>query len=693
MKKLAWIVGWLAGSGIAFAQGPTVSPMVVPTFVYTMNSTTYPASQTVKVTLPASLSALPVVVQNIVVASTDCAALNVPSPCGWLAVTPDAGHAPLTLTVSVNPTGLTPGSYPGSFLVDTQPTSQHPVQVTVVLQISNPPSSLLLSGTNSPNYTAAAAGSAIAGSLAFKYTTGDALATPSVSELDVSSTGDIIPFNVTAANSSSSGSSGGSTAVWLRVSSKSPTQGAALTTSGSAGVGSMVPVFVTIDWTALQSLGIGQYFGTITIAATTNSKLSMVVSVSLVVSAGQPTVSAVFPPSLVPSPPVDPVFTIYGTNFTLNTSVYLYVGLVGVPNVVSYQVPQSQLVLVSPKILKATILAKWLPPVPNMYPYTCTIQIQNAGFPAQTGTFILTDPQAPSISLIVNAGSYLPLSKFVGTQLPDPAAAFGNPPVAVSPRGVISIFGQNLGPSSAASAIPVATGIPATPSIYTPFLDNMSVTFSYTDNSTGTPVAAQRSAPILMVSSNQINAIVPTDVATAIGASGSGVANVVVTNTGASGQSSSIYPVTVIAEDPGIFTFGGVGQGQGAIINYDANSAATINSATNEEPVGNVIAIFVTGLGQLQGDSSVPDGALTSPTAAPIHLLDESNVRITIEGQPAVVLYAGTSPGAVAGLVQVNAIVPPTSTTAANAPITLTIGDKTITRQAQTGVTLGVKVH
>lgn len=212
------------------------------------------------------------------------------------------------------------------------------------------------------------------------------------------------------------------------------------------------------------------------------------------------------------------------------------------------------------------------------------------------------------------------------------------------------------------------------------------MTFSYMDPLLG-PMSAN--APILMVSSNQINAIVPKEVAAVIGTV-SPTATVTVTNTG---LMSPAYPVTVLDEDPGIFTFGGVGQGQGAIINYDANSAATINSGTNEEPVGNVIAIFATGLGELVGDASIANGALTSATAAGIHLLDEANVRVTIEGQPAVVLYAGTSPGAVAGLVQVNAIVPPTSTTSATAPLTLTIGGKTISRQAQTGVTLGVKSH
>lgn len=505
MKRLAWVVG-LFGSGLLWGQGPTVSPVVVPTFTYTMNSGKAVASQTVKVTLPTGLTGLPIVVQNILVASTDCSALSppVPPPCGWLAVTPDQGHAPLTLTVSVNPTGLTPGSYPGSFVVDTLPGSGSPVKVTVLLQVANPPSYLLLSSTSS-NFTASSSATS-AGSLSFQYTTGTDASTLAFSELDISSSGDIIPFNVTASNASGGGSSG-SSAVWLRVSSKSPTQGAALTTSGSAGVGSLVPIFVTIDYATVQGLGIGQYFGTITITSTTDSKMTKVVSVTLVISAGPPGVSAIFPASLVPAPATDPVFTVYGSNFTLNTSVYLYLGAV------SHQIPMTQLQLVSPKILKVTVLAKWLPPVvaPDTYPYLCKIEIQNGGFPAVDGYFQLTDPAAPSISLIVNAASYQPVSKFTGTGT-DPAAP-PNPQTAVSPRGVISIFGQNLGPSVVSSAVPVpASG--GNPSYYDVNWGGLSVTFSYIDPVAGPSWAK---APILMISSNQINAIVPKELFTVVG--------------------------------------------------------------------------------------------------------------------------------------------------------------------------------
>jgi hypothetical protein len=40
----------------------------------------------------------------------------VSTPPGWLTVTPDTGHAPLTLTITVNPTGLTRAAIRGPLL-------------------------------------------------------------------------------------------------------------------------------------------------------------------------------------------------------------------------------------------------------------------------------------------------------------------------------------------------------------------------------------------------------------------------------------------------------------------------------------------------------------------------------------------------------------------------------------------------
>lgn len=677
MQRLAWLfLGCLA----AWAQGPIVSPMVVPTFTYTMNSGTYPAAQSVKVTLPTTLSTLPVIVENFSVTPADaaCPIDNNPSTgCDWLSVTPDSGHAPLTLSVSVNPTGLTPGSYPASFYIDTQPSSNNAVKVAVLLQISNPPSQLGLT-SSSANYTQSTS-STSAGSLLFSYTTAADATTLVSSELDVFSTGDIIPFNVTIA---STGSGSSSKSTWLRVSSVSTTQGQALTTSGSTTPGSQVPIYVTLDYTTLQGMGIGQYFATITIAAA-NPKVNGTksVSVSLVISAGQPSITAVYPQSITPLPPTNPVFTIYGTNFTLNTSLFLTV------SGTDYQIPWTSMVLVSSKILQATIPSADFP-VQSSYPLVCTFTIRNGGFPAVTGTFQIANPSLPSISFIVNSGSYAAMSKYTGTAT-DPGAA-PNAPTAVSPRGIISIFGQNLGPSIVSSAVPVN-------GVYQTTYNGITVTFTFFDPTLPVPQQVSWDAPILMASINQINAIVPMEVANAIANSSSAPATVIVSVPDALGNPSpsQAFPVTILAQDPGIFTFGGLGQGQGAIINYDANNAASINSSANQEPRGYGVALYVTGLGILPEDNTfaeLPDGALT-PSGAGEQINDWKNVQVTVGGQPAVVLYAGTSPGAVAGLVQVNVIIPPTSSTG-SVPITLTVGSAATTggpRTAQTGVTVAVK--
>jgi uncharacterized protein (TIGR03437 family) len=64
---------------------------------------------------------------------------------------------------------------------------------------------------------------------------------------------------------------------------------------------------------------------------------------------------------------------------------------------------------------------------------------------------------------------------------------------------------------------------------------------------------------------------------------------------------------------------------------------------------------------------------------------------VDIDGQPAVVSYAGASPGAVAGLVQINAIIPPTVPTGAAIPVTVSVGGAPTSRRSQPGVTISVK--
>lgn len=83
----------------------------------------------------------------------------------------------------------------------------------------------------------------------------------------------------------------------------------------------------------------------------------------------------------------------------------------------------------------------------------------------------------------------------------------------------------------------------------------------------------------------------------------------------------------------------------------------------------------------------MPDGAV-APGAI---MVADNTYRVDIDGQPCVVSYAGTSMGSVAGLVQINAVVPPNAHTGAAIPITLSIGSTGNVRTSQAGATIAIK--
>ena len=188
---------------------------------------------------------------------------------------------------------------------------------------------------------------------------------------------------------------------------------------------------------------------------------------------------------------------------------------------------------------------------------------------------------------------------------------------------------------------------------------------------------------MLMASSNQINCIVPIEVAPAIGAASSPVTIQVVYGA----ASTRAFRVTVVAADPGVFSFAGGGQGQAALLNFDnASGSYSINSAKTAAARGSAISIYATGMGDLTGATGA-NGVVATEAAG----LADNTARVDIDGQPAVVTYAGASPGAVAGLVQVNAVVPPTARTGPAIPITVSIGSAAASRRSQPGLTLAVK--
>lgn len=91
--------------------------------------------------------------------------------------------------------------------------------------------------------------------------------------------------------------------------------------------------------------------------------------------------------------------------------------------------------------------------------------------------------------------------------------------------------------------------------------------------------------------------------------------------------------------------------------------------------------LFGTGEGQTTPPGS--DGALALATPVPKPVAE---VSITIDGQPAEILYAGSAPGSVAGLFQVNVRIPASAGTGA-VPVVLTVGSV----HSQAGLTMQLR--
>lgn len=228
---------------------------------------------------------------------------------------------------------------------------------------------------------------------------------------------------------------------------------------------------------------------------------------------------------------------------------------------------------------------------------------------------------------------------------------------AISPGEVVSIFGANLG-------TPPLTAQYSDAGLYPTTLGNTTVTFN------GTP------APLLYVSTVQINAVVPFEVA------GQKTVNVVVTH---DSQPSAALSLPITATSPAMFTDTQTGKGEGAIINAGpgALSPGAPNGPENPAPQGSANSIFATGGGVFtQSFTPNQDGLISLGASGPL----AAPVSLTIGVKPANVIYAGAAPYAVPGVIQVNATVP-TGIGSGAQPVVLTIGNNNASQQ----VTVAVK--
>ncbi|HUA63529.1 MAG TPA: BACON domain-containing carbohydrate-binding protein [Verrucomicrobiae bacterium] len=266
--------------------------------------------------------------------------------------------------------------------------------------------------------------------------------------------------------------------------------------------------------------------------------------------------------------------------------------------------------------------------------------------PARTGnitvgpaTFTVTQQATPpppiQITAIVNGASY----------------AQG----AISPGEIVALFGSNMGPASGAPYQLSSDGksIPST-------LAGVQLMFG------------SAPAPLLYVSAGQINAIVPYGVTPG---------NDVAVQLQYQGQINTVT-VPVASASPGIFSADRSGFGPGAILNQDSSLNATLSPAA----AGSVIQIFATGGGLVS--PSVSDGFL-APAAEPLPRIPGTvPVTVIIGGlRSPQVTYAGDAPGLVAGLTQIDAVVPPGVASGTSVPVVVQIG----AAQSQNGITITVQ--
>jgi uncharacterized protein (TIGR03437 family) len=455
------------------------------------------------------------------------------------------------------------------------------------------------------------------GTIAFAYTTGGAA--PAHKNMSVMSIGGALSASITLA--------GGS---WLKA---TPTGNIAL-------VGLPSSVDVSVDPTGLIP---GSYNAKIVVASTTASNKSITVPVSLNVSAGKPTVSSVWPAGALVNTASSVVVTITGANFFSTSSVSL-----GGKSLIS--------TYISSTTVMATITSDLMTSAGK---YLVTITTPTAASPSTDVVNFWVYPPGPQILAVANTASY-------NTN-------------TVSPGGIITIYGINLGPD------------PTAPALVTVFPGTAPIPTSLAASALGTATSVSidgNAAPILYTSPTQVSCIVPYALAAKVKNPAIQV-NLSVTY----GTKSPDQPVTVVASDPGIFTTDASGTGQGAILNINATSGdMTVNSSINPATKGSPIAIYVTGFGATNCvDGTAPN--VCNPTATEANLISgivtpKLPAAVTIDGVSATLLGTPQAPfNSVPGVLQINATVPASVKAGNTVAVVVSVG----TANSQGKVTMAVK--
>lgn len=258
------------------------------------------------------------------------------------------------------------------------------------------------------------------------------------------------------------------------------------------------------------------------------------------------------------------------------------------------------------------------------------------------GNVYVADTSNNAVRELQFAGSAVSITSLV-------SGASGLPGV-VSPGELVVLYGAGLGPATLTAGAP-ANGV-------------------YSTNLAGTMVSFNGvAAPVYYTSATQVAVAVPFELT---GSQATILAQY-------QGQTSSAFTASVAAVSPALFTMNGAGTGQAVAINAADSS---VNGPNHPASAGSYVSLFLTGAGQTSpgGQDGLQNGYNGATLATPL-----ASVGVTIGGKGTATNYAGAAPLAIAGVMQINALVP-AGLTAGNVPVVVTVGGAS----TQPGVTIAV---
>ena len=586
------------------------------------------------------------------------------SSTGWLLVGPQTGNTGglNVLTVSVNPVGLAAGTYHGAINVTSGVTS---LTIPVTLTVGTTSFNSISSSPTSLNFQSQV-GSPASSQLLYltSATTKNFLATALTSSgnwLQVTPSSGVTPSSLTV------------TITPLAVGQAGTYNGIIQVSNLSDATQLAIPVSMTLNGASLtvspQTLSFSLSAGS-TAATTQTVQLSGTANNTFTASSDAAWLTATPIAGTIPgninisasASGLTPgnytgtiTFTSSGatTTVTANLNVTNSAAPILTPSTLTFQftpgsaVPPAQTITVNStaapiqfSVTSTTSLGgNWLSVTSNTNttPALLTVNVLPAGLAAGTYNGLITvstsggsDVRNAQVTLLVTA----PAGPSIRTALHGATRELS----AVAPGMLLSIQGRALGPVVGINGIINSAGAVETT------LNGFRVLFD------GVP------APILYSTENRIDVVAPYAIA---GRQGT---RVQVEN---SGIRSEILDLSISPDAaPGIFSLDNSGRGQASAINENG----TVNSTSNPVSQTGILVFYATGEGQTRPAGQ--DGRIiVSDIRVPV-----LPVAVNIGGVPVEVLYAGSAPGQVSGVMQVNVRLNTDVPRGPNVPLELRVG-------------------